>query len=124
MVRSEGKRRQRSKAIEYDDDSSDYDNEEKGRAVAASAQEEEARADYNTGKANKRRRRRRKNDLDADEIPSQTVPRGIAARTAGVDEFLLTLKRGIVVRRHRPHAESAFIKLFSVDGGDTIQFCQ
>jgi len=39
-----------------------------------------------------------------------------------MEEFLLTLKRGIVVRRHRPNAESAFIKLFSSDGGDTIQF--
>ena len=39
-----------------------------------------------------------------------------------MDEFLFALKRGIVVRRHRPHAESAFIKLFSVDGCDTIQF--
>ena len=121
-VRSEEKRRQRSKAIEYDD-SSDDENGEEGREVPTAAREVVDRADYNTGKASKRRRRRRKNDLDADEIPSQTVPRGIAARTAGMDEFLLALKRGIVVRRHRPHAESAFIKLFSVDGGDTIQFC-
>ena len=27
-------------------------------------------------------------NIDAEDIPSQTVPRGIAARTTGMDEFL------------------------------------
>ena len=61
-------------------------------------------------------------NIDAEDIPSQTVPRGIAARTTGMDEFLSVLKRGIVVRRHKPSTESAFVKLFSLDGGDTIEY--
>jgi len=127
FLRSEEKRRQtlKTKTMAYGNSKGDNKEEEDRHIdeVIAVGGEEEDRADYNTGKASKRRRRRLKNDLDADDIPSQTIPRGIAARTAGMDEFLLALKRGIVVRRHRPHAESAFIKLFSVDGGDTIQFC-
>lgn len=121
LLRSEEKHRQKSRTIAYDE-SSDAEVERQTDEEAVTG-EVMGRVDYSMGKANKRRRRRRKNDLDADKIPSQTVPRGIAARTAGMDEFLLALKRGIVVRRHRPYAESAFIKIFSVDGGDTIQFC-
>ena len=44
LIRSEEKRRQRSKAIAYDD-SSDEESEEEGRAVATAVREEEDRAD-------------------------------------------------------------------------------
>lgn len=62
------------------------------------------------------------NCLEIEDIPTQVIPRGIAARTNGMDEFLSALKRGIVLRRHRQHSESVFIKLISVDGGDTIKY--
>lgn len=57
-------------------------------------------------------------------IPSQVVPRGIAARSNGMIQFLSALKRGIVVRRHRPGAIAAFVRLYSTDGGDTIKMEQ
>ena len=70
----------------------------------------------------KRKKRRNPNSLIAEEIPTQLVPRGIFKRTNGMEEFLSALKRGFVVRRHRPNAESAFVKIISSDGGDTIKF--
>ena len=67
--------------------------------------------------SNKRRK------LSQDEtFPSQVVPRGIAARSNGMVQFLSALKRGIVVRRHRPGMEASFVRIFSADGGDTIRF--
>ena len=65
--------------------------------------------------------RKRLNTLKIEDIPRQIVPRGIAARSYGMEEFLSALKIGIVVRRHRPKAKSSFVKLSSSDGGDTIQ---
>ncbi|MGK3733942.1 MAG: hypothetical protein ACI90V_000778 [Bacillariaceae sp.] len=56
------------------------------------------------------------------DIPNPIIPRGIAARTNGMIRFLSALKRGIVVRRHRPNKDSIFCKLSSIDGGDTIQY--
>jgi Calcium-activated chloride channel len=67
--------------------------------------------------------KRRKLMADEDEgIPSQKIPRGILARSNGMIQFQSALKRGIVVRRHRPSQEAVFVKLFSMDGGDTIKF--
>ena len=60
--------------------------------------------------------------LSEDEIPNEVIPRGIAARTNGMLKFLSALKRGIVVRRHRPNKEAVYCKIFSNDGGDTIQY--
>ncbi|OEU15884.1 hypothetical protein FRACYDRAFT_240580 [Fragilariopsis cylindrus CCMP1102] len=57
-----------------------------------------------------------------EDIPNPTIPRGIAARTNGMIRFLSALKRGIVVRRHRPNKDSIFCRLSSNDGGDTIKF--
>eukprot|EP00957_Ditylum_brightwellii_P065362 4958583-Ditylum_brightwellii.AAC.1 len=59
--------------------------------------------------------------IDIDDIPNQVILQGIAARTNGMEEFLLALRRGIVVRRHRANAEPAFVKIHSKDGGDTIK---
>lgn len=56
------------------------------------------------------------------DIPNQVIPRGIAARTNGMLQFLSALKRGIVLRRHRANKEAVFCKIFSHDGGDTIQY--
>jgi len=78
------------------------------------------------GKIKKRRkkvRKRNRNTLEIEDIPTQVIPRGIAARTNGMEEFLSALKRGIVVRRHRPHsAAGVSIKTLSFDGGDTMQY--
>ena len=62
------------------------------------------------------------NVLRIQDIPNQVIPRGIAARTNGLLQFLSALRRGIVVRRHRSGHEAAFVKILSTDGGDTIQF--
>lgn len=72
----------------------------------------------------KSRKKRKKNPhcLEIEDIPNQLIPRGIAARTNGMAEFLLALERGIVVRRHRPNHDPVFVKLISPDGGDTINF--
>ncbi len=58
----------------------------------------------------------------AEEYPNPVIPRGIAARTNGMLPFLSALKRGIVVRRHRANKDALFCKIFSKDGGDTIQY--
>jgi len=60
-------------------------------------------------------------DIEIEDIPNQVIPRGIANRTNGLLSFLSAIKRGILVRRHRPGQEAIFCKLVSVDGGDTIQ---
>ncbi|KAG7351314.1 calcium-activated chloride channel-domain containing protein [Nitzschia inconspicua] len=57
-----------------------------------------------------------------EDIPNPVIPRGILVRTNGMLQFLSALKRGIVVRRHRPNREAIFCKLFSTDGGDTIHY--
>ncbi|KAL3915624.1 MAG: hypothetical protein SGILL_005560 [Bacillariaceae sp.] len=57
-----------------------------------------------------------------EDIPNPVIPRGIMVRTNGMLQFLSALKRGFVVRRHRPNREALFCKLFSTDGGDTIQY--
>ena len=54
--------------------------------------------------------------------PTQVIPRGIAARTNGMLQFLSALNRGIVVRRHRSNQEAVYCKIFSRDGGDTIKY--
>lgn len=66
-------------------------------------------------------RRQHRNSLRIEDIPSQVIPRGIAARTNGMLQFLSALKRGIVVRRHRSGMEPVFCKIVSNDGGDTIR---
>jgi len=68
-----------------------------------------------------KRRKCNKNSIRIEDIPTQVIPRGIAARTNGMMQFLSALKRGIVVRRHRPNAEALFCKIISNDGGDTIK---
>ena len=73
-------------------------------------------------RAKKKRRTKNPNELNIEDIPTQVVPRGIAARTNGMDQFLWALKRGFVVRRHRPRGEAIFLKLSSLDGGDTIDY--
>ena len=60
-------------------------------------------------------------EITLEEIPNKKVPRGIAARTKGLSEFLPALRRGIVLRKHRPGHEASFCKIVSTDGGDTIQ---
>ncbi|MGH7954768.1 MAG: hypothetical protein ACREOZ_02285, partial [Gloeomargaritales cyanobacterium] len=62
-----------------------------------------------------------KNILRIEDFPSQRVPRGIAARTNGMAEFLQALSRGLVLRRHKPFVEAEYVKLTSCDGGDTIE---
>jgi hypothetical protein len=62
------------------------------------------------------------NELRLEDIPPQRFARGIAARTNGMLPFLSALKRGIVVRKHRPGQESVFCRLESNDGGDTVRF--
>jgi hypothetical protein len=69
-----------------------------------------------------KRLKKNHNSINAEDIPVQIIPRGIAARTNGMLQFLSALKRGIVVRRHRPGAEAIFVKIQSVDGGDTIKY--
>lgn len=69
-----------------------------------------------------KRRKCDKNSIRIEDIPTQVIPRGIAARTNGMMQFLSALKRGIVVRRHRPGAEATFCKIISTDGGDTIKY--
>lgn len=69
-----------------------------------------------------KRRKLIADDDEVDIIPSHLVPRGIAARTNGMMQFLDALKRGIIVRRHRPAASATLVKIFSNDGGDTIKF--
>lgn len=62
------------------------------------------------------------NMVKLSDIPSQVIPRGIASRTNGMLPFLSALKRGIVVRRHRPGQMPVFCTISSKDGGDTILF--
>jgi hypothetical protein len=57
-----------------------------------------------------------------EDIPNHVIPRGIAARTNGMLQFLSVLKGGFVLRRHRPGQEAVFCKISSKDGGDTIQY--
>jgi hypothetical protein len=64
---------------------------------------------------------KRRKLLSNEQIPSQVVPRGIAARSNGLVQNISALKRGIVVRRHRPGSVAAFVRLYSNDGGDTIK---
>lgn len=60
--------------------------------------------------------------LSEEDIPNPVIPRGILVRTNGMLQFLSALKRGIVVRRHRPNKQAIFCKIFSTDGGDTIHY--
>ncbi|GKY94550.1 hypothetical protein MPSEU_000420700 [Mayamaea pseudoterrestris] len=62
------------------------------------------------------------NELRMEDIPPQRFARGIAARTNGMLPFLGALRRGIVVRKHRPNQEAVFCRLYSDDGGDTVRF--
>ena len=60
--------------------------------------------------------------LSEEDIPNPVIPRGIAARTNGLLKFLSVLQRGIVLRRHRPNKEALYCKIYSSNGGDTIQY--
>ena len=71
--------------------------------------------------ANKRQKKNT-NTINAEDIPNQVIPRGIAVRTNRITQFLCALKRGIILRRHRPGAEAVFVKIFSTDGGDTMKY--
>ena len=62
------------------------------------------------------------NEIRMEDIPNQVIPRGIAARTNGMLPFLSALRRGIVLRRHRPGCSAMFVNLYSTDGGDTIHY--
>jgi hypothetical protein len=64
------------------------------------------------------------NELQLQDIPQQRFARGIAARTNGMLPFLAALKRGIVVRMHRPQQEAIYVRLESSNGGDTIRLVQ
>ena len=57
---------------------------------------------------------------DECHFPSQVIPRGIAARSNGMQTFLQALHRGIVLRKHVANGEAEFVTIFSKDGGDTI----
>lgn len=57
-----------------------------------------------------------------EDIPNPVIPRGIAARTNGLLQFLSALQRGIFLRRHRSNKAAVYCKIFSNDGGDTIQY--
>jgi hypothetical protein len=60
--------------------------------------------------------------LSEEDIPNPVIPRGIAARTNGLLRFLSALQRGIFLRRHRSNKAAVYCKIFSNDGGDTIQY--
>eukprot|EP00977_Amphora_coffeiformis_P008293 scaffold1878_cov170-Amphora_coffeaeformis.AAC.6 len=60
-------------------------------------------------------------EITMEEIPNKKIPRGIASRTKALSDFLPALRRGIVLRKHRPGQEATFCKIVSTDGGDTIQ---
>eukprot|EP00586_Coscinodiscus_wailesii_P000409 CAMPEP_0172487378 /NCGR_PEP_ID=MMETSP1066-20121228/16461_1 /TAXON_ID=671091 /ORGANISM="Coscinodiscus wailesii, Strain CCMP2513" /LENGTH=620 /DNA_ID=CAMNT_0013253959 /DNA_START=135 /DNA_END=1993 /DNA_ORIENTATION=- len=71
----------------------------------------------------RRRRQQQQQSLSSPPvIPSEIIPRGIAARSHGMTEFLQALHRGIILRRHAPRCHSRFVKLTSTDGGDTIRY--
>ena len=69
-----------------------------------------------------KRQKRNANSINAEDIPNQVIPRGIAVRTNRITQFLCALKRGIILRRHRPGAEAVFVKIVSTDGGDTMKY--
>jgi len=69
-----------------------------------------------------KRQRKNPNSIEIEDIPTQIIPRGIAVRTNGMMQFLSALKKGIVLRRHRPGAEAIFLMIMSSDGGDTIKY--
>jgi hypothetical protein len=60
-------------------------------------------------------------EIAMEDIPNRKIPRGIAIRTRGLSAFLPAVRRGIVMRKHRPCQEPSFCKIVSTDGGDTIQ---
>ncbi len=72
----------------------------------------------------RKRRKKNSNRLEIEDIPTERVPRGIALRTNGLNDFLWALnpEQGIVVRRHIPGHDPVFVKLTTSDAGDTIQF--
>lgn len=75
-----------------------------------------------TGGANNDNTNNNPNILTMNDIPSQRFARGIANRTNGMLPFLSALKRGIVLRKHRPNKSAVYCKLYSDDGGDTIKY--
>ena len=87
-------------------------------AIVANKYSEKNKNNDNT----KQKKRRNPNSLIEEQIPNQVIPRRIFKRTNGMEEFLSALKRGFVVCLHHPKAESSFVKIFSSDGGDIIQF--
>lgn len=64
------------------------------------------------------------NEITIDEIPNETIPRALVARTHFLARFLAELRRGVVVRRHRPNKDPIFVRITSPDGGDTIELSQ
>jgi hypothetical protein len=70
----------------------------------------------------KRSANKKRKLLDADDFPSQVVPRGIAKRSHWLPQFLNALNQGLVLKRHRPHSTAEYVKILSNDGGDTIKF--
>eukprot|EP00536_Pseudo-nitzschia_multiseries_P003744 jgi/Psemu1/186611/e_gw1.59.127.1 len=51
----------------------------------------------------------------------RAIPQGFV-KVNELTRFLDALKKGIVVRWHRPNEKAAFCKVFSTDGGDTIRY--
>mmetsp|Transcript_30511 Transcript_30511/g.45152 ORF Transcript_30511/g.45152 Transcript_30511/m.45152 type:complete len:1792 (+) Transcript_30511:81-5456(+) len=69
-----------------------------------------------------KRRKRDSSEIDPEGIPSHAVPRGIAKRNNGMLMFLSALKKGIVLRCHRPGSNACFVKIYSSNGGDSVRF--
>lgn len=78
-------------------------------------------SESNSGSARKRMKKN-ENVLEMDEIPNQTVPRGIKARETGLKDFLWAMRNGVVVRKIRPNHDPVYVRLSSLDGGDTINY--
>ena len=67
-------------------------------------------------------RQKQRVKANPDEPQQEHVPRGIAARQNGLDDFLRAIFSGIVLKRHFRNARSSYIKLYSEDMGDTFLF--
>jgi hypothetical protein len=64
--------------------------------------------------------------LDINAIPETKLPRGLAKNLSYeqrfLDDFMLALENGFVVRRHIPGRKPFFMKLWSKNRGDTINY--
>ena len=64
--------------------------------------------------------------LDVNTIPSRKMPRGLAKNFSYehrfLDDFMQALENGMVVRRHIPGRKPFFMKLWSKNRGDSINY--